>query len=106
MVEPNPVQEKSLWFIDVYRVPVINFHLQNAEKNFGHLCKVFFTLHKIFTCNSFMLNVTQCSTQKLQATKHRLYFSPIEQGTATHEHLMAVTVLFSSRLGQNEVLFW
>lgn len=64
----------------------------------------FFFLCYIFTCNSFMLNVTQCITQKHQATKHRFYFSPIEQGTATHEQLMAVTVLFSSRPERGLVL--
>lgn len=64
----------------------------------------FFFLRYIFTCNSFMLNVTQCITQKHQATKHRFYFSPIEQGTATHEQLMAVTVLFSSRPQRGLVL--
>lgn len=64
----------------------------------------FFFLRYIFTCNSFMLNVTQCITQKHQATKHRFYFSPIEQCTATHEQLMAVTVLFSSRPERGLVL--
>lgn len=51
-----------------------------------------------------MLNVTQCITQKHQATTHSFYFSPIEQGTATHEQLMAVTVLFSSRPERGLVL--